>query len=80
MTWRRTVDVPDGEEVAQLVLLGGLWAVGRQHDHELAEVDAVVEEGQALGEGVDGELGDAEELIGADEALRRRPRGKAEKG
>ena len=54
-----------------LVLPGGLGAIGSQHDHKLPKVDAVIEEGEPLGEGVDGELGDGEELVGGDEALQR---------
>jgi hypothetical protein len=55
--------------VAQLRGARRRGRVGRERLDELAEVGAVVEEGQALGERVDRELGDREELVGGDKAL-----------
>lgn len=56
----------------QLVVLACICAVGRQHGHKFLEVDALEKVGQSLGQWVDGELGDAEELSCRDEALQAR--------
>lgn len=65
-----TVNVEHIEHEPQLVISAGLAAERRQQAQELLEVDALEEKGQPLRQRVDGQLGDAQELIGGDEALR----------